>query len=234
MNGRTIEVFHALLKKGWIDRRENQTIWSYWDDAEVQEELDQFKAVMGIDLYRVGDRLYMIPTQDNDLFLKDNVDYRGDIKAENSVKMPDIYLLNYLAVFTIFLFFGGEGSDPLIRDFLVKEELIHLFTEHCKKAEQTSLDEASDADFGENFKLLANDWLSKIEGTHIARTMDSKYGVVNKLMNKFKADDLFDCDDTDRIIPTRKMKDLMPYFLRKDRIMEINAFLKGGESDAAD
>ena len=96
MNRKTVEVFHALMKNGWIDRREDHIIWSYADDVEIQEELEEFKAVMGIDLFRAGDRLYMIPTQDNDLFLKNNVDYRRDIKADNTVRTRDLYLMNYL------------------------------------------------------------------------------------------------------------------------------------------
>ena len=70
MKRETIVVFHALMKRGWIDRTEDNIIWSYYDNTEVQEELEDFKIVMGIDLYRHGNRLYMIPTQENDLFLK--------------------------------------------------------------------------------------------------------------------------------------------------------------------
>ena len=45
MNRKTVEVFHALMKNGWIDRREDHIIWSYADDVEIQEELEEFKAV---------------------------------------------------------------------------------------------------------------------------------------------------------------------------------------------
>ena len=130
MNRKTVEVFHALMKNGWIDRHEDHIIWSYADDVEIQEELEEFKSVMGIDLFRAGDRLYMIPTQDNDLFLKNNVDYRRDIKADNTVRTRDLYLMNYLSIYLIYLFFNGEGSDPLCREFISKEDFVALFTEH--------------------------------------------------------------------------------------------------------
>ena len=68
MNRKTVEVFHGLMKNGWIDREEDELLWTYVKDAEVLEELEEFKAVMGIDLFRSGNRLYMIPTQNNDLF----------------------------------------------------------------------------------------------------------------------------------------------------------------------
>ena len=46
MNRKTVEVFHALMKNGWIDRREDHIIWSYADDVEIQEELEEFKAII--------------------------------------------------------------------------------------------------------------------------------------------------------------------------------------------
>ena len=234
MNRKTVEVFHALMKNGWIDRREDHIIWSYADDVEIQEELEEFKAVMGIDLFRAGDRLYMIPTQDNDLFLKNNVDYRRDIKADNTVRNRDLYLMNYLSIYLIYLFFNGEGSDPLCREFISKEDFVALFTDHCKSVEKTSLEgDDKEQDYSDNFRQLASAWLSKLGGELSSQKFDNKYGIVNRILNKYKADELFDVGEDDLIRPTRKMKDLMPYFLRKDRIIEIQNWIKEEESNAA-
>ena len=234
MNRKTVEVFHALMKNGWIDRREDHIIWSYADDVEIQEELEEFKAVMGIDLFRAGDRLYMIPTQDNDLFLKNNVDYRRDIKADNTVRTRDLYLMNYLSIYLIYLFFNGEGSDPLCREFISKEDFVALFTDHCKSVEKTSLEgDDKEQDYSDNFRQLASVWLSKLDGELSSQKFDTKYGIVNRILNKYKADELFDVGEDDLIRPTRKMKDLMPYFLRKDRIIEIQNWIKEEESNAA-
>ena len=234
MNRKTVEVFHALMKNGWIDRREDHIIWSYADDVEIQEELEEFKAVMGIDLFRAGDRLYMIPTQDNDLFLKNNVDYRRDIKADNTVRTRDLYLMNYLSIYLIYLFFNGEGSDPLCREFISKEEFVSLFTDHCKSVEKTALEgDDKEQDYSDNFRQLASTWLSKLDGELSSQKFDNKYGIVNRILNKYKTDELFDVGEDDLIRPTRKMKDLMPYFLRKDRIIEIQNWIKEEESNAA-
>ena len=234
MNRKTVEVFHALMKNGWIDRREDHIIWSYADDVEIQEELEEFKAVMGIDLFRAGDRLYMIPTQDNDLFLKNNVDYRRDIKADNTVRTRDLYLMNYLSIYLIYLFFNGEGSDPLCREFISKEDFVALFTDHCKNVEKTSLEgDDKEQDYSDNFRQLASTWLSKLDGELSSQKFDNKYGIVNRILNKYKTDELFDVGEDDLIRPTRKMKDLMPYFLRKDRIIEIQHWIKEEESNAA-
>ena len=234
MNRKTVEVFHALMKRGWIDRREDYIIWSYADDVEIQEELKEFKDVMGIDLFRAGDRLYMIPTQDNDLFLKNNVDYRRDIKADNTVRTRDLYLMNYLSIYLIYLFFNGEGSDPLCREFISKEEFVSLFTDHCKSVEKTALEgDDKEQDYSDNFRQLASTWLSKLDGDLVSQKFDNKYGIVNRILNKYKTDELFDVGEDDLIRPTRKMKDLMPYFLRKDRIIEIQNWIKEEESNAA-
>lgn len=234
MNRKTVEVFHALMKNGWIDRREDQIIWSYAEDVEIQEELEEFKAVMGIDLFRAGDRLYLIPTQENDLFLKNNVDYRRDIKADNTVRTRDLYLMNYLSVYLIYLFFSGEGGDPLCRDFISKEDFVSLFTEHCKSVEKASLDgDDKERDYSDNFRQLASSWLSKLDGEFTSQKFDNKYGIVNRILNKYKSDELFDVGEDDSIRPTRKLKDLMPYFLRKDRITEIQNWLRGEESNAS-
>ncbi|MEE1218635.1 MAG: DUF6063 family protein [Ruminococcus sp.] len=235
MNRNTLELFHALMKKGWIDRQEDKAVWLYIDDVEVQEELEDFKVVLGLDFFRAGDRFYMIPTQDNDLFLKNNVDYRRDIKAENTIRIRDLYLMNYLSIYLIYTFFSGEGSDPLCRNFISKEDFIAKFTEHCKIVEKSGFEgDSKENDYSENFIQLATVWLSKLDGDVTSQKSDTKYGIVNKILHKYRVDELFDLVDDDVIRPTRKLKDLMPYFLRKDRIAEIQNWIKEGEKGASD
>lgn len=231
MNRKTVEVFHALMKNGWIDRQEDSVIWSYAEDGEIQEELEAFRDVMGIDFFRAGDRLYLIPTQENDLFLKNNVDYRRDIKADNSVRTRDLYLLNYLSIYLLYLFFGGEGNDPQCREFISKEDFITKFTEHCALVEQSSLD-GEEKDYSENFQKLAAAWCNKVTGDLASQKFDQKYGLLNRVLGKYKADELFSVGEDDLIRPTRKLKDLMPYFLRKERVSEIQNWIREGETDA--
>lgn len=233
MNRQTIEVFHGLMKKGWIDRREDAVLWAGAQETEVWEELEDFKAVMGIDLVRAGDRIYLILTQENDLFLKNNQDYKRDIRADNSIRKRDLYLMNYLSIYLIYLFFGGEGSDPQCREFISKEEFISQFTEHCKQVETMEIvDSGQVPEYGENFIQLAQNWMTKLEGEPDSQKFDCKYGILNRILAKHKIDEIFEIGDNALICPTRKMKDLIPYFLRKDRVAQIQNWIKEGQFHA--
>jgi len=230
MNKSALKLYHELMKKGWIDRDDNSVLWSFVEDPEARDELDQMGAELGFEIIPAQNRIYMVPTQDNDLFLKNNIDYRSDIKAGNDVRTRDLYLLNYLAIYILYTFFKGEDSDALVRDFITKEELIKEFTDHCLSVTQKGVDGDDKAeDFSESFYMLAEDWLGKKEGDPASRRVDDRYGVVNKIILKFRADDLFVEGDDGRVIPTKKTKDLMPYVLRKERVQVINAWIEGDE-----
>lgn len=231
MRRETGEVFHALMKGGWIDRREEPALWAAAEDAGVQEELDVLRATMGVDFVRVRDRLYLVPTQENDLFLKNNVDYRRDIRGDSGVRLRDLYLMNYLAIYLIYLFFSGGGSDPLCREFISREEFLAQFTAHCKGVEQEA-PEGGEKEYGENFRQLAAVWLSKVDGESATQKFDCKYGVLNRILVKLRGDGLFQTGEDGLIRPTRKMKDLMPYFLRRERVAEIQRWVREGGGDA--
>jgi hypothetical protein len=115
----------------------------------------------------------------------------------------------------------------------MKEELIKEFTEHCENVVQKGVDgEEKTENYSDNFLTLANDWLSKKEGDVSSKKMEDRYGVVNKILLKFKKDDLF-IDEDGRIKPTKKTRDLMPYVLRKDRVRMINQWIEE-EQNATD
>ena len=235
MKKQTVDVFHALMKKGWIDREENPEIWRYWEDLEVQEEMDVLKEGLGMETMRSGDRLYLLPTQDNDLFLKNNVDFRRDISADNEIRNRDIYLMNYFSIYLIYVFYHGEGSDPKCREFITKEEIVRAFSDHCRACVSGGAAQEGQTDYGDNFVQLANAWLSKTEGGQDSRRFIEKYGILNRLLVKFNSehDDLFHVE-SGQIRPTRKLDDLIPYFLRKDRIAEIQSWISEVNADAAD
>lgn len=236
MNSKTGKVFHDLMKDGYIDRMENQTAWdNYINGEEVEEELKTLGTEIGFDTVRIGDRLYLVPTQENDLFLKNNVDYRRDIKGTNDYRIADLYLLNYLAVYLLYLMYKGEGDNPLCREYIEIEEFIKLFTQHCKEVENKSLSENDlQKAYSDNFIQLAKNWLNKVDKKlDDNKAINTKLGMVNKILIKLKADELIKIVDDVKIVPTRKLNDLMPYFLRKERVTAINNFFKTGDENAA-
>ena len=232
MKQETASLFYTLMKKnGWIERAADTQAWEYWQDSEVQSEMETLGKELGFEIYPAGGRVYLIPTQDNDLFLKNNVDYRKDISADNDVKLRDLYLLNYLAIYLLYLLFHGEGSNAGSRDFITKEAFISEFNQHCESVTKADINaDGVQADYSENFLQLANIWLGKIEGEPQSRKMAEKYGCINRLLIKFRTDGLFE-EQGDDIHPTDKLRDLMPYFLRKARIADINNWLAAGQRE---
>lgn len=234
MKKQTVDVFHALMKKGWIDRSENTDVWRYYEDPDVQEEMEIMKDGLSFELIRSGDRIYLVPTQDNDLFLKNNVDFRKDISANNEVRTRDLYLMNYFSIYLIYLFYHGEGSDPKCREFISREDVVKEFSDHCRACIKGA-ESAEQTDYSDNFIQLANTWLSKTDGTIDSLKFNERYGILNRLLIKFNAehDDLFYLE-FGNIRPSRKLDNLMPYFLRKDRIIEMQEWLKEVNDHAAD
>lgn len=232
MKQETAALFYTLMKKnGWIERAADPQAWDCWQDNEVQTELETLGGALGFEMYPVGGKVYLIPTQDNDLFLKNNVDYRKDISADNDVKLRDLYLLNYLAIYLLYLLYHGEGSNASSRDFITKEELIEQFNQHCESVTKPEINtDGVQADYSENFLQLAHIWLGKIEGEPQSRKMAEKYGCINRLLVKFRADGLF-AEQEDVIRPTDKLRDLMPFFLRKSRIDDINRWITGSQKE---
>lgn len=234
MKKQTADVFHALMKKGWIDRSEHADIWRYYEDPDVQEEMEVMQEGLGFELIRSGDRIYLVPTQDNDLFLKNNVDFRKDISANKEVRTKDLYLMNYFSIYLLYLFYHGEGTDPKCRTFISREDAIREFSDHCRACVKGAGSDKQ-TDYSDNFLQLAHNWLAKTDGDRESRQFGERYGILNRLLIKFDADhdDLF-YREAENIRPSRKLDNLMPYFLRKERIAQMQEWIKGVNGNAAD
>ena len=93
--------------------------------------------------------------------------------------------------------------------------------------------DSKEQDYSANFIQLASGWLSKTDGAEDSTKMDCKYGILNRILIKFRTDELFEVE-AGQIKPTRKMKDLMPYFLRKDRVAQIQNWIREASEHAED
>ena len=232
MNRETGMVFRQIMQRGWIDRSADIASWESFMNADVQDELSILGEEIGYELFRTGDRVYLIPTDDG-ILQKNSADLRRDIKGQSTDK-ENIYLISYLALFVLYIFFRGE-DERANRNLITKEDLIAEFTEHCKQCISVNKTEESDEQYSRSFMALAQRWIPKTTGEKDSQSFSEKYGCIFRLMAKFKADDLFVEGQGDTIRPTQKTKDLMPYLMRKGRLKEIERlFDKSKEEKNAD
>lgn len=235
MNPKTIRVFKALLKQGVLNRSSEPQHWADLQQPEVQDELELLKRELDFDLWGTASRCYLIPNQDNTLFLQNNMDFRRDVRANNDFRQPDLYLLNYLTIFLLNEFFKGEGADPQVRDFIEPEEFLRLFTSHCEhilREEKTA--EEAERRYSMTFLQMAKRWSALVYGEEGDKSRHTtKRGCLGMVLRKLDKENLF-FEADGKIRPTQKCRDLMPYFLRRERVQAIHAFLKGEPEDAAD
>ena len=222
------------MKKGFIERADHPEIWRYYEDPDVRDELETLEEGLSFDVIQSGDRAYLVPTQDNDLFLKNNLDFRKDISASSEVRTRDLYLMNYFSIYLIYMFYHGEGTDPRCREFISREDAVREFSDHCRACLKGA-ESAEQTDYSDNFLQLANTWLSKTDGAADSYKFVEHYGILNRLLTKFNAehDDLF-TREGENIRPSRKLDNLIPYFLRKERIKEMQDWINEVNSDATD
>ena len=221
-----IEIYHALLKGGgYIERSKNAELWEKYEDPEVQEMLENMGKIECFEIIPAHNRLYMVPTQNNDIFNKKNVDFRSDIKASNEVFKKDLYLMNFLATYILLLFYNGQQDDIRTRNFITREQIAKEFTDFCNKVTKTDYSNHKELEYSDPFTMLVQDWLGKKEGGLNSTKVEDRYGVINKLLIKFDKEELFEKFDDGRIVPTQKLDDLMPYVLQKDRVQVVNSLI---------
>lgn len=93
MNDEALKLYRELLKKGYIAQKDSQALWEYVEDADVFDELSEMGKVLDFDIVRAQGRIYMVPTQNNEIFLKNRMDYRADLKT-SEIRNRDLYLFN--------------------------------------------------------------------------------------------------------------------------------------------
>lgn len=226
MNTGALRLFREMVRtKGYITKKDS-AFWELTSDFEVMNELEGMGYELGFKIISTSQRLYLVPDPESPILLKNNVDYKNDIKQDGETKNIDIYLISYLIMFILYLFFNGKGTELCVRNLLLKEDLIKEFDSHCKQVcHEAESEKKSDID--DDFVKLAEIWLAKIEGDPDKRRKDEKYGIVNKAIKKLTADELFtENESTMSIEPTQKLLDIMPYVLDKERVKIINDWFK--------
>lgn len=226
MDERALKIFKTFLKNGTLKKEDDFTLWNDFENEEVKDQLYTMGTILDFQIILPRmDIAYLIPNQENELISESSFDFKKSIGSET--RQIDVYLLQYLGIYLIYEFFHGEETNPKVREFITKNEFIKIFTEYCERIIRTpELTEENERQYGVNFMKLAEVWCGKISGEDpTTRKIDTKYGCLNRILFKLKDEKLF-VEESDMIKPTRKLEDLMPYFLAKSRIQEINALLK--------
>ena len=160
MNVRTAKLFRALMDNGYIEKENDEELFSYYYDDEVSDDLAMLQREFEFRLFKTPRRIYLIPDQSNELFLQNNADYRRSVGSD--AKIYDIYLYNYLAVFILHSMYGGKGNNLETREMFVVSDMIREFSEHCRRIreEEQEYEHASEK-YSIEFCRLAAAWLSK-------------------------------------------------------------------------
>lgn len=227
MNVRTAKLFRALMDNGYIEKENDEELFSYYYDDEVSDDLAMLQREFEFRLFKTPRRIYLIPDQSNELFLQNNADYRRSVGSD--AKIYDIYLYNYLAVFILHSMYGGKGNNLETREMFVVSDMIREFSEHCRRIreEEQEYEHASEK-YSIEFCRLAAAWLSKRNDIDNNST-DTMNGTIMKVIRKFRDEELIYESEPNVYKPTQKLSDLMPYFLSQQRVAEVNSIFERGE-----
>lgn len=226
MNRKTAGVFRELMKRGYVDKDETPELFAAALDEEVTDELDTMKREFEFELYRSQRRLYLVPNQENELFLQDNSDFKRSVGTD--AKLDDIYLYNYLAVFILHSMFGGKGNNLETRNMFVVSDMIQEFSEHCRKIKSETQDyEAASEKYSIEFINIAEKWLSKLNDVDNNK-LTTMNGTIMKVIRKLRDEELIYESEPNVYKPTQKLRELMPCFLSQQRVAEVNSIFEGG------
>lgn len=226
MNVKTAKLFKALLKNGYIEKEDDTELFSSYYEDDVSDELALLQREFDFSLYPTVRRLYLIPNQSNELFLQNNTDYRRSVGSD--AKLLDLYLYNYLAIFILHSMYGGKGNNLETRELFVVTQMIAEFSEHCKKIRDASNHyENVTENYSIEFCKIADKWLSKRNDID-TNSVDTMNGTIMKVIRKFREEELIYESEPNIYKPTQKLSDLMPFFLRQERVAEVNSIFERG------
>lgn len=232
MNHRALAILKKFLKDGYLFREESSTLFSYFREVEIREVLYQMENELDFFLYETNGRVYMIPSVDNEIFIQDAADIKSSLWSDG--KNIDLFLNNYIVMFILYLFYRSENNDPKSLEFLLVKDLIQALDERMQGI-LSRQEEIIGDDKGINFMDIALAWDAKLYGELGSLRKNEKMGCINKACIKLKNEGLIKTYDNEmQIKTTRKLDDLMPYYLSENRVKFINEiFSKERVEDAS-
>jgi hypothetical protein len=229
-----LKVFRALLENGQLDRDVNEELFIEYMNPEVLEYLNNFEEEMDCRIVRYSNTIYLIPSCDNKLLGFRTKDLREWFGA--NARLSDVFLMDYIVMFVLYLFYAGKNKNPKQREFLristLLEELDRRFT-NILSTDREEMAKMEDQ-YSINFIRIAEIWVSK-KGFE-EKKLNTKMGTVLRVCKLLEQEKLVRIvDDEKEIRTTRKLDDLMiNYYLNDNRVLEVQAiFEERGEQVAA-
>lgn len=226
-----LKIFKILLDKGQLDRETDSDLFLEFRNPEVRQALAEMEEELDFQIVEASGTLYLVPAAGNSLLGFTSKDFREWVASD--ARLADAYLLTYIAMFILFLFYGGKNQNPKQREFLrlskLLEELDLRFATLTVDEEQVL---ALEEKYSLNFVRIAELWESKQGFEEKGRK--TKAGTIFSVWRLLERESLIRILDNEREIrPTRKLDDLMlNYYLNESRVAEIISLFQGGEECA--
>lgn len=220
------QIFYKLLKNGELTEKDNKELFNkYINENGVKEAISCIEQECKIKIVNSFDTIYLIPLPDNDIIGFKLNECNKKLGENNN----EIYL-SYLIMTIIFSEFTSEYAPA---SFLEIPNIITLVSESLERSCSKENIEEEEVNNSFNIRTSKKIWDSKIKWDESnekgIKTTSSKYqiGYIRRIIN-FLVDQrlVHQIDSEDKIIPTKRFKDLMNcYFKDSSRKKEIEQLL---------
>lgn len=226
-----LKIFRKLLEKGQLERETEADLFLEYRNPEVRSLLGEFEEELDFRILEVPGIIYLVPDSGNTLLGFVSKDFREWVATD--ARLADAYLLSYIAMFILYLFYGGRNRNPKQREFLRVSKLIEELDGRFGRAlsDPESL-ELLEEKYALNFARIGELWESK-QG-YEEKGRKTKTGTILSTCRWLERENLLRLVDEEREIrPTKKLDDLMlNYYLNDSRVQEIAGLFEGVEPDA--
>lgn len=221
-----IKIMKQLILKGELYDRDDPELFELAMTDNIRDELNEYEEEWKCKLVYTMHRLYLVPLTDNEMFNVRLREIRNSISG--SAKNIDAYLICYIIMVMLHMFFKSKNGDPQSTDSLRIRNIVETVDKRLSSDRNPK--ELESAQIG--FTQISDKWNGSVildEGRKSSKTEFVKTACRFLIKNELA---MF-ADDEDEIRVKQKLSDLMRYYyLRDNRISEINAIFEKEDSYA--
>lgn len=219
MSRQAAEIWQEFQARGKITK-EKRELWDAYHSAEAIPDLEDLKEVYHVDFVESFDTIYMVPTLETTVGVKNNYDIKCDMKKP-MMSSPELNLEKILIIQILKMFYEGEDSARNVRDLIGRTQILNEFTNFCdQESKQFPNDSLSieDSEYSPQFIDAIERWNSAETGEPEDANKSTRYGLLTKAINFLKKEEIItENKDAGTIHITEKAQCLVPYILSKSR-----------------